>query len=166
MRELVGQPVEVLLGDDMRLVHGAHVGPPGLQIVRLDEDDALTGRDGLTARVRLIGLVVDDDVHVRVDLNRLDVRRGARHAVAGDDDVMLLVPGHVLAGLDPAAGILVLGLLLGNRLLVHQAARHQADARRAHRGALQKLLTGQILGHMVFLPFWLMCTAGPFFPPI
>ena len=159
--KLVGQPVEVLLGDDVRLVHGAHVGAEGLHIVRLDEDNALTGGDGLAARIRFIGLVVDDDVHVRIDLDRLDVGGGTRHAVAGDDDVVLLIPGHVLARLDPAAGVLVLGLgLLSHSLLVHQAAGHQADARRAHRGALQEFLTGQILGHMVFLPFWHIHVSG------
>ena len=159
--ELVGQPVEVLLGDDVRLVHGAHVGAEGLHIIRLDEDNALAGGDGLAARVRFIGLVVDDDVHVRIDLDRLDVGGGTRHAVAGDDDVVLLIPGHVLARLDPAAGVLVLGLgLLSHSLLVHQAAGHQADARRAHRGALQEFLTGQILGHMVFLPFWHIHVSG------
>ena len=139
--ELGGQPLEVLLGHGVGLVHGVHVGAEGLDVVGLGEDDALAGGDGLAAGVLLVGGVVDDDVDVGVDLDGLDVGGGAGHAVADDDDVMLLVPLDVLGGLDPAAGVLVPGGLVGER---GGGAGCNAQGGGAESGALHEVAAGNV----------------------
>ena len=139
--ELGGQPLEVLLGHGVGLVHGVHVGAEGLDVVGLGEDDALAGGDGLAAGVLLVGGVVDDDVDVGVDLDGLDVGGGAGHAVADDDDVVLLVPLDVLGGLDPAAGVLVPGGLVGER---GAGAGGDAQGGRAEGGALHEAAAGDV----------------------
>ena len=153
-RELIGQPVEILFRNDMRLVHRAHVGTPGLQIVGVNEDDALAGGNRLTARVLLVGLIVNHSVNVVVDFVSLDISRRARHAVAADDDIVLLVPLHVLAVQNPLAGIFVNRLFLF-RFRVEHAGAEQTNARSAHRGRFQELLTGNVLRHVN--PSFLTC---------
>ena len=124
----------------MRLVHRAHVGTPGLQIVGVNEDDALAGGNRLTARIRFVGLIVNHSVNVVVDFVSLDISRRARHAIAADDDIVLLVPLHVLAVQNPLAGIFVSRLFLF-RFRVEHAGAKQTNARSAHRGRFQELLT-------------------------
>ena len=150
-RKLVGQPVEVFLRDDLRLVQVTHVGAERLDVVLLHEDDALAGCNRLAARILLVGLIVDHDVHIRIDFDSLDIGRRARHAVTGDDNVVLLVPLHVLRRDHPTAGIFVfrLFLLSGG---IHQAAGKQADACGAHRSALEEILTGNVLRHCPYPP--------------
>ena len=168
--ELVGQPVEVLLGDHLGRVQVAHVGAEGFNVLLLYEDDALAGGDGLAPRVGLVGFVVNHHVHVGINLHRLDVGGGARHAVAGDDDVVFLVPGHVLAGQAPATGVFValrrrrfrrrfgLGRLAQH---VHTGYAQQAHARRADGRAPEELFTGNVLAHFrLFLQVFLFVPSG------
>ena len=85
---------------------------------------------------------------------RLDISRRARHAVAADDDIVLLVPLHVLAVQNPLAGIFVSRLFLF-RFRVEHAGAEQTNARSAHRGRFQELLTGNVLRHVN--PSFLTC---------
>ena len=141
--ELGGQPLEVLLGHGVGLVHGAHVGAEGLDVGRVGEDDALARRHGLAASVLLVGLVVDDDVDVRVDLYGLDIGGGAGHAVAHHNDVVLLVPRDVLRGLDQGARVLVLaGRLVGAR---HAGGARHAQGGCAHGAGLHEVPAGHAL---------------------
>ena len=146
--ELVGQPVEVLFRDDMRLVHSAHVGTPGFQIVGVNEDHALAGSDRLAARVGFVGVVVNRDVDVMVDFVRFDVRSGTGHAVAADDDVVFFAPFNVLARHDPFAGILIDRLLLCGSQSRTAHRSHSADC----EAALQKAAARNILCHLGFPP--------------
>ena len=157
-RKLVGQPVEILFRNDLRLVQVAHIGAERLDVVLLHEDDALAGCNRLAARVLFVGLVIDHNVHIRIDFHGLDIRRRARHAVTGDDDVVFLVPLHILRREHPVAGIFVFRLFLFGGS-VHQSAGKQADARGAHRRALEEILTGNVLRHCPYPPFETPCKA-------